>query len=210
MANAEFFTKAFLAFFVVIGPIDLMVIFAALTRRKKPQEQRDIAVRSNVVAFVILLFFSLFGSALLSKVGISIPALKASGGLFLMVIAYKMIFDNDSHGSEYGEEEEKEAKKAEDVSVFPLATPLLAGAGSMSATILFASEAGDDISKHVLLILSFGLVLGIACIAFIMASRLQKFLGVTLVNIITRVMGILLAALAMQFVLDGLQGAGVF
>ena len=210
MTNVEFFTKAFLAFFVVIGPIDLMVIFAALTRGKSAREQRGIAVRASIIAFVILLFFAFFGSALLSSIGISISALRASGGLFLMVIAYKMVFDTVHSGGEYGAEEAKEAKKAEDISVFPLATPLLAGAGSMSATILFASEAGDDVAKCALHILAFFLVLLISCISFIMSSRLQKILGATLLNIIARVMGIVLAALAMQFILDGLHGAGVF
>ena len=210
MTNVEFFTKAFLAFFVVIGPINLMVIFAALTRGKSAREQRDIAVRANIIAFVILLFFAFFGSNLLSSSGISISALRSSGGLFLMVIAYKMIFDTANHGNEYGAEEAKEAKKAEDISVFPLATPLLAGAGAMSATILFASEAGGDVAKSALHILAFFLVLLISCISFIMSSRLQKILGATLLNIIARVMGILLAALAMQFILDGLHGAGVF
>ena len=210
MTDLEFFIKAFVAFFVVIGPIDLMVIFTALTRGKNPKEQKAIAIRSNIIAFVILLFFALFGSALLSSVGISIAALKASGGLFLIMIAYKMVFDTGGNGADYGDDEAKEAKKADDVSVFPLATPLLAGAGSMSATILFTSEAGDDMSKHVILVFAFSLVLVIACIAFIMASRLQKFLGVTFVNIISRVMGIMLAALAMQFIFDGLHDAGVF
>ncbi len=210
MTNTEYFIKAFLAFFVIIGPIDLMVIFAALTRRKTVEEQVNIAVRSNLIAFAILLFFTIFGASLLSSVGISIAALKASGGFLLMVVAYKMIFDTDGHGSDYGEEEAKEAKEATDVTVFPLATPLLAGAGSMSATILFAAEAGDDISKQVLLIFSFGSVLLSAGILFVMASRMQKILGATLVNVITRVMGILLAALSLQFMLDGLHDAGVF
>ena len=210
MTNTEFFIKAFLAFFVIIGPIDLMVIFAALTRRKKPVEQRSIALKSTTIAFVILLFFTLFGSTLLSSVGISIFALKASGGFLLMVVAYKMVFDNDSHGSDYGDEEVAEAKTADDISVFPLATPLLAGAGAMSAAILFSAEAGSDVMKHLLLVTSFASVLLTAFILFVTASRLQKVLGATFVNVITRVMGILLAALALQFMLDGLHDAGVF
>ncbi len=203
--NLEFLTKSFITFFVIIGPIDLMVIFTALTRKDSARDQKIIAFKANLVAFFILVAFTFLGSTILSSIGISIPALKASGGLLLMIVAYKMVFESDSHSSDYGDDEKMEAKTASDVYVFPLATPLIAGGGAMSVTILLSagSEGGDF--KSILVVLAFSGVLVVNYILFTLASRVQKILGPTLINIITRVMGILLAALSVQFIIDALK-----
>ncbi|MGB1360932.1 MAG: MarC family protein [Alphaproteobacteria bacterium] len=208
--DMEFFIKVFSTYFVILGPIDLMVLFAILTRRKSRQVQKEIAFKGCHIAFWILLFFTFFGSWLVQSIGISISALKTSGGLLLMVVAYDMIFGSSGHSTDYGEDEQKEAQSTDDISVFPLATPLLAGAGAMSASILFSAESNGSTAKLLIVIISFTLVLVISYVLFVMASRLQKRVGVTFTNIITRVMGILLSALALQFIFDGLKQSGLF
>ncbi len=210
MTNFEFFIKVFFAYLVVVAPFNMMLIFSALTRNMRAEKQLSIAMKSNLIAFSILAVFVLLGADILRGAGISISALKISGGLLLLVVSHKMIFDSDHGNSDYGEEEKKEAQKSEDVSVFPLATPLLAGAGAISLSILFSAEAGADIVKNTLVIFSLGTVMFVSFLSFVMATKVQKLFGATLVNIITRVMGILLAALGIQFILDGLKNSGLF
>lgn len=210
MTNSEIFIKAFTAFFVVMEPFQFIVIFAALAGNKTVEQKRKIAKKAITIAFFLLLFFTFFGSSLLSGLGISLAALRISGGFLLMIVACKMIFNTDQHKFDYGHGEKEEAAQTDNISVFPLAIPLIAGAGAISVTTLFSSEAHGNIVKYALVIISLTLVLSSIYACLVMSATLQKFLGKTFLNIITRVMGLLLAAMSVQFILDGLKNAGLF
>ncbi len=198
-----FYSKTVSTFFAIIGPIDLAVLFAILTVHNSPSEQRSIALRGCVVAFCILLFFAFFGSWLIQSIGISISAIKISGGLLLVKLAYRMLFDSVSPV-------DMTENATKDISVFPLGTPLLAGAGSISATVVYTADSGALSAQTFVTIWAFTTIIVISFALFIIAGRLHKVLRPSFMDALTRVMGILLMALAIQFILDGLQQAGVF
>ena len=129
-------------FFATIGPADLVLVFAALTERMTTRERRLMALRGTLIATGILLFFAVFGEPLLKLFGITIPALRIAGGVLLLLISIDMVFARHSGGTGTTPEEESEAKKRVDISVFPLATPLIAGPGAISAVILLATAEG--------------------------------------------------------------------
>ena len=200
----ELFLKAFALFFVVIGPFDKIPIFTSLTANHTLQERRAVALKSTLTAFFIALFFILFGVEVLKLVGIGIPALRISGGIFLMAIAFGMLFSSDGT-HDYGKDEKQEALTKKDISIFPLAMPLMVGAGTISLCILLSAEAGKDIYLNLAVISAMGAVVLITCVSLLIIGYIQKFIGKTINNIITRLSGILLGALAVQFVLEGLK-----
>ncbi len=205
----ELAAVALTTFFVTIGPVDVAVLFAVLSRGAEPAQRRAMAIRGTLVAGGILLLFALLGEAVLALLGISIAALYTAGGILLLLIGIDMVFARSSGGVSVTQTESQEARDRADISIFPLATPLLAGPGAMGATILMMSRAaGDPVAQGVVIgALLAIMVLTLNCL--LIASRLQKWLGFTGAHVLTRVLGVLLCALAVQFIFDGLDESGV-
>lgn len=195
--------------FATISPLDTAAMFAALTGSATPKERRFVALKGTVIAGVILFVFALIGDRMLDSLGISLAALRAAGGILLLLMAIDMVFARTSGATSTTQEEEQEAVLKSDISVFPLATPLIAGPGAMSAIILLMANAENDVILQILVLLSlFGiLVLTFACL--LLASRIQQLLGVTGMHVVTRIVGVLLAALAVQFMFDGITQSGI-
>jgi multiple antibiotic resistance protein len=199
----------FTTFFATIGPVDVAVIFAAMTKSSNAKQKRTMAVRGTLIAFAILIIFALMGETLLKTLGISLAALKFSGGILLLLIAIDMVFARTSGGSSTTEEENKEGAGKEDISVFPLATPLIAGPGSMGAIMLLMARAQGDTKTQAIVIASMTAVLLVTLILLLLSGKVQKILGITGIHVISRVFGVILAALAVQFMFDGIAHSGL-
>ena len=200
---------AFTTFFATVGPADVAALFAALTATNTPAERRAIALKGTLLATGILLFFAFFGEAVLASFGISLAALRTAGGILLLLIAIDMVFARPSGGTTTTEEENVEAAARQDISVFPLATPLIAGPGAMGAAILLVADAqGDRVMVAIVVAVLIG-VLALTYVLMLVATQVQRVLGVTGLQVISRVLGILLAALAVQFIFDGISQSGL-
>ncbi|HTJ56702.1 MAG TPA: MarC family protein [Devosiaceae bacterium] len=206
---SETLLLALTTFFATVGPADLALVFAALTSRNTAAERRVFALRGILVAGAILLFFAVFGSALLAIFGISLPALRTAGGALLFLISIDMVFARHSGGTGTTSEEEAEAKTRADISVFPLAMPLIAGPGAISATILLISGAEGDDLKIAAVVAALLLILALSYVAMLAAIPIQRLLGLTGLAVVSRVVGVLLAALSVQFIFDGIKGSGL-
>ncbi len=203
------FLLALSTFFATIGPADLVLVFAALTERMTTAERRVMALRGTLIALGILMFFALFGDPLLKLFGITIPALRIAGGVLLLLISIDMVFARHSGGTGTTPEEESEAKTRHDISVFPLATPLIAGPGAISAVILLATAEGTFTPGWGLVVLALVAILALCYLAMLVAIPIQRLLGLTGLAVVSRVVGVLLAALAIQFLIDGVRTSGL-
>ena len=200
---------SFATFFATIGPIDVIMMFAAMTSRASASARTSMALRGTFIAGVILLAFALAGKTLLSSLGISLAALRVAGGILLLLIGIDMVFARSSGGTSTTDEETREAATKQDISVFPLATPLIAGPGAMGAAILLMADAEGDIVLQLVVI---GCLLGLLLLTLaglLLASQIQKIVGVTAMHVVSRVFGVLLSALAVQFVFDGIAQSGL-
>jgi multiple antibiotic resistance protein len=204
------FLLALSTFFATIGPADLVLVFAALTEKMTTRERRAAALRGTLIATGILLFFAVFGEPLLKLFGITIPALRIAGGVLLLLISIDMVFARHSGGTGTTPEEENEAMKRPDISVFPLATPLIAGPGAISAVILLATAEGAFTVGWLLVIGAMLTILAVCYAAMLVAIPIQRLLGLTGLAVVSRVVGVLLAALAIQFLIDGIKTSGIF
>ena len=205
--TASFFV-AFATFFATVGVADIAFIFAGLTRNYTSRQRFVAATRGVVVAGGILLFFSFVGNLILDVFGITLPALRVAGGILLLLIAIDMVFARHTGGTGTTTEEEAEGMRREDISIFPLAMPLLAGAGSISAVILFTTGARSDI-EFWMVIAALIATLILAWLTLLVAIPIQRILGLTGMSVVARVIGILLTALAVQFVFDGVRESGI-
>lgn len=193
---------AFVTLFVVIDPIGLAPMFVALTPGSDAAHRRSVAIRSCLIGIILLTLFGLFGESVLGYVGISMPAFRISGGILLFITALDMLFERRS------ERRKGQSANKNDPSVFPLATPLIAGPGAMATMILLVGQAdgvSDIITVHLVMIAVVLLVL----MFFLAAGVIERALGDTGINVVTRLLGMLLAALSVQFVLDGLASFGL-
>lgn len=197
MDQAAFIT-AFITLFVIIDPIGLAPMFVALTKGEDAAPRRGIAIRATIIAGVLLVLFGLFGEAVLGFAGISMPAFRIAGGILLFLTALDMLFERRS------ERRKGQASAADDPSVFPLATPLIAGPGSIATMILLTGEAGGDWAVIGIVMLVLVAVLLFVLLAFLSAGLLERALGTTGTNVVSRLLGMLLAALSVQFVVDGI------
>jgi MarC family membrane protein len=195
-------------FFATLGPADLILVYAALTERNTRAERTAMAGRGILIAAGILLFFAVFGQALLNIFGITLPALRIAGGVLLLLISIDMVFARHSGGTGTTPEEENEARTRPDISVFPLATPLIAGPGAISAVILLASPTGLFTIEWAEVIVGMLAILLLCYLGMLVAIPIQRLLGLTGLAVVSRVVGVLLAALAMQFLIDGIKSAG--
>jgi multiple antibiotic resistance protein len=195
----------FILLFVVIDPVGLAPIFSALTQDEPAAARRRLALRGTAIAGAILVVFAIMGDAALRALGIGMPAFQIAGGLLLFLLAVDMLFARHSGIRGATAAEQKEAAARRDVSVFPLAIPLIAGPGALTTVLLMVGEQGDDplVIGAVLGVLA--LVLGLTLVSLLLSTRTMKLLGETGANVVSRVFGVILAALAVQYVLDGLS-----
>lgn len=200
---------AFATFFATIGPFEVAALFAALTPLETPRYRRVMAIRSIAISAGILLVFALFGEILLKSFGISLAALRTGGGILLFLIAIDMVFARQSGGTSTTDKEEREAETKRDISVFPIATPLIAGPGTMSAVILLMADTEGDTARQTVILAALLAVLLTTLASLLAAGKILKILGVTGVQVTGRVFGVLLSALAIQFVFDGIKDSGL-
>ncbi len=200
---------SFATFFATIGPVEAAVLFATLTPKMDRAERAAIAIRATAIAGVLLLIFTLFGQPLLDELGVSIAALQAAGGIILLLIALDMVFAKPTSAFKLTQPEDEEAHNKDDIAVFPLAMPLLAGPGAMSAGILLASNADGN---ALLLATTVGALAGVMLVTLallMLSDRINRMIGITAQRVLMRVFGILLAGIAMQSIFNGLGASGI-
>ncbi|TCM86083.1 MarC family protein [Rhodovulum steppense] len=202
--DPTFYISAFVTLFVVIDPIGLAPLFVALTQGIDSRARRAIAFRAAAIAIGLLTLFGIFGEQVLGFVGISMPAFRIAGGILLFLTALDMLFERRTKRREDQAHEDRP-----DPSVFPLATPLIAGPGAMATMILLIGAAGREPVAMVLIHLVMLAVIGVVLLMFLAAGLIERALGRTGINVVTRLLGMLLAALSVQFVLDGLRDFGL-
>ena len=200
----EIFWTAFATLFVMIDPIGLAPMFAALTAGSTLRRRAIIGARGIGVAALLLVFFGVAGDKALATIGVSIPAFRIAGGLMLFLLAIDMLFEKRTERREKRPGEEHR----DDPSVFPLATPLIAGPGALAAMILLTSEHPGDAAGQSAVFLAGAAVLAITFIVFLATELIERLLGPTGIKVLTRLFGMLLGALAVQFVLDGVAAFG--
>lgn len=197
-----FFLGALATIFSVVDPVGVAPLFLALTPTMEKAERLRTMKRAVIVATVILLIFAAVGRAALSSLAITVPAFSIAGGILMLLIAIDMLFARPSRTRETPEEG-IEALSSTDVSVFPLAIPILSGPGSIAAVILYMAQAGTDVLKIAAVLASVLIALIASYITMRLSTLVLRILGETGINVVGRVIGILLAALAVQFVLNG-------
>lgn len=200
---------AFTTLFAVIGPIDVAAVYAGLSAGMSPSKRRRTAIKGVIVAAIILLFFAFFGHGLLHYLGITLASLKTAGGILLLLVGINMVMGQSSTTDSTTADEDEAVAQRTDLSVFPLATPLIAGAGTMGAIVLLMADAQGDPFRVAAVLVALGLNLGLSLAFLLMATQIQKLLGITGLNAIARVIGVLLTALAVQFIFDGIRGSDV-
>ena len=193
------------ALLVIIDPPGTAAIFAAMTARDSAAEKREQATRAVVIALIVLGVFGLLGARLLGSLGIGLAALRISGGILLFLTAAAMVTASGATRGASTSEREAAIRTEEDISVFPLAIPLIAGPGAMTTMVLLRSEAAYDTAKIAALLAGLIVSLGATFVALMAARHVARLLGHTGSNVIGRVLGVLLAALAAQIILDGLH-----
>jgi multiple antibiotic resistance protein len=199
----ELFVSAFVTLFVVIDPPGCAPIFAGLTRGAEGAQRRSMAIKSVVIASLILLFFALLGEGLLQLLGITLAAFRIAGGIMLFLIALEMVFERRTARREERAQEVSTSGRHDDISVFPMAMPMIAGPGSIaSVMLLMARSRGTEETLVVLAALAVNLLLTL--IALIAAGTMLRIVGRKVEATITRLLGVILAALAVQFVIDGI------
>jgi multiple antibiotic resistance protein len=201
----ELFVSSFITFFVVIDPPGCAPIFAGLTAGTTPMHRRVMAVRAVLVAGLILIGFALFGEALLRALGISLNAFKIAGGIMLFLIALEMVFEKRTERREDRAEKVK-ASEAPDISIFPIAMPMIAGPGSIASVMLLMSQ-NDGIERSGAVLAAMAAILALTLLALLTAGPLMRLVGAKIEAVISRLLGVLLGALATQFVIDGIRAS---
>jgi len=205
------FLSAFVTFFVVIDPLGCAPIFASLTRGASAVQRRAMAIRSTLIATAILAVFALVGEPLLRALGISLAAFRIAGGIMVFLIALEMVFEKRTERREGRAEEisrraiETNKVEPEDISVFPMAIPMIAGPGSIATVMLVTSH--NHGAALVIVLAALAVTLTLMLIALLAAGPIMRVLGDKLEATITRILGVLLAALAAQFVIDGVKAS---
>jgi len=205
-------TASLVTFFVVIDPIGVAPIFASLTEGSNAAHKRRMAIKSVLIATAVLLGFAFGGEWLLGALHVSLDAFRAAGGVLLFMLALDMIFETRSKRREERADALNDADSTmpgthEDISVFPMAIPMLAGPGAIASIMLFMSEAAGSPVGQVLVFAGMAANLVVCLVLFLAAGTLMRLIGDTLAAMITRILGVILAALAAQFIFDGIAGA---
>jgi multiple antibiotic resistance protein len=202
----ELFISAFVTLFVVIDPPGCAPIYASITADANAQQRRSMAIRSVIVAGGILLVFALFGEALLSSLHIELNSFRIAGGIMLFLIALDMVFEKRTERREQRAQKVIDTPEIEDVSIFPMAMPMIAGPGSIASVMLLVSQ-NEGLDRALTILAALVAVLLLTLLALLTAGPLMKLLGAKAEAVITRLLGVLLAALAAQFVIDGLRAS---
>ncbi len=202
---------SFVTFFVAIDPVAMAPMFTTMTARMTPEWRRQMAIKSVTIATGILLAFAFGGAWLLEQIHVSIDAFRIAGGMLLFLIAVDMLFEKrserrDERAEKVAAEQAKHPEHQDDISVFPLAIPLIAGPGAIASIMLFFAEH-EGLAERGMILLGVGANLALCLTAFLLSGPLSKIMGPTVGSMLTRVFGILLAALAAQFVVDGIRNA---
>lgn len=206
MASYDSIVNAFTTLLVTVDPPGLAPLFLGLTHGMTRQQRKLVASRGVVLAFCILTIFALFGAAILQTLGISMGAFRIAGGLMLFVIAFEMIFELRQQRRSRSSDAAITKEHLHHLAVFPIAIPLVAGPGALSATVLIAGTL-DGVVGKLELIGVIGVVMGLVVAALFLAQKVDRVLGVSGRILLTRLLGILLAALSIQFIVDGVRSA---
>ena len=207
MFDMELFLSAFAVLFVIIDPPGCAPIFATLTKGTSRKHQRTMAFKSVIVAAVILFGFAYGGEWIFAKLGISLDALRIAGGIMLFIIGLNMVFEKRTEKREgRAEDVLEEASAPEDISVFPMGIPMIAGPGTMASLLILMGKAAGR-PQELAILAALAAVLLVTLGSFLVSGLLIKLMGKSVTDVLTRVLGVLLATLAAQFILDGIKGA---
>jgi multiple antibiotic resistance protein len=201
------FVSALIVFVVVVDPLGLVPLYIALTQDFGARQRRMIALRGAAIGFAIVVFFAYFGDLVLSTLSIGMPAFRISGGALLFWIAFEMLFIHRAERRERSVDEGALEQEAHDIAVFPLAIPLISGPGVITSTLLLMDRYGSTLGGQFLVLGAAALAIGGVAILLLIADRIQKLLGRTIIHTVSRVLGIVLAALAAQTILSGITSA---
>ncbi len=201
----DFAAAAIVTLLVTLDPPGLAPIFLSVTRGMDAAQRRVVAIRASIIAFCLLAFFALAGDVLLRALGVSLPAFRIAGGLLLFWIAFEMVFERRNERKQNAAEVAITQDHIQNVAAFPLAIPLMAGPGALTAMMLLAGRAAGDLMMLGLLVGIAGLVVLSCTITFLLATPISRLLGVTGNVVLTRLLGVILAAMAVQFVVDGIK-----
>jgi multiple antibiotic resistance protein len=204
MPTYDSLLNAFLTILVTIDPPGLAPLFLAVTRGMNRDERMQVSVRASVIAFAVLAVFALAGAAVLTAFGITLPAFRVAGGFLLFFIAFEMVFEKRQDRKEKISDVAITKDLIHNIAAFPLAIPLIAGPGAISATVLLSGSFHGWIAQASLVLIIL-VCLGLTYLVFVLAERIDGILGQTGRSILTRLLGVILAALAVQFVADGIK-----
>jgi len=204
-ADSDLLLSALATLLVTVDPLGLVPIFISLTATLDAAGRRVVALWSTIIAFIVLALFALGGEMLLDLLGIGLPAFRVAGGLLLFYTAFEMVFERRQARKEGLAESAMSRDEMRNLAAFPLAIPLMAGPGAITASILLAPPAGSDLTRLTGLLIIIAAVCLICLAVFLASEPLQKILGETARTVLTRLLGIVLAALAVQFVADGVK-----
>lgn len=202
---ADFITSAIATLLVVADPVLLSALFLGITHGMTREHRREVALRGSIIAFSILLAAGLGGAKLLDLLGISLSAFRIAGGLLLLSAAAEMVFDRRGERLKSTVEQAITIDHVRNIAAFPLAIPLMAGPGAITAMILLAGRAEGRVTWLLSLYGVAALVMAACFVSFLMAERISRLMGVTGQAVLSRLLGIILAALAVQFVIDGVS-----
>jgi multiple antibiotic resistance protein len=200
----ELYLSALVTFFVVIDPPGCAPIYAGLTHGATPAHRRSMAIRAVVVAAIILFVFAAVGEVMLHALGVSLAAFRIAGGIMLFLIALEMVFEKRTERREDRAAKVAQTPEVEDVSIFPMAMPMIAGPGSIASVMLMMSR-NHGLEKVAAVLAALATILALTLVALLAAGPLMRLLGARIEAVITRILGVLLGALAVQFVIDGIR-----
>lgn len=204
MPSYESLFNAFVTLLVTIDPPGLAPLFLAVTRGMNREQRRQVSVRASIIGFLVIALFAVAGASILSVFGITLPAFRVAGGFLLFFIAFEMVFERRQDRKEKSADVAITKDHIHNIAAFPLAIPLIAGPGAISATVLLSSSYHGIAGQLSLLAIILACLL-ITYVVFILAERIDRILGQTGRSILTRLLGVILAALAVQFVADGIK-----
>jgi multiple antibiotic resistance protein len=196
----EIFIQTFFLYFIVIDPLGNTPLFLSITQNMDTNEKIRIALSATIIASIILLFFALLGSTILSYLNISYPAFTIGGGIILLIIAIEMLFDKRQQ-----RKEEDIDLNSDNISAFPLATPIIAGPAAITSVIVSVSDIGTNFTNQTAGLFSLVLVLFLTFIIFFIASKFSKIINKKIISVISRVVAIILVGLSVQYILDGIK-----
>ena len=199
------FLENFVLIFVAIDPISLLPIFASFTQGLNKKDLKTLCFRSSLTAFIILLLFWLFGSRVLELMGVSINSLRIVGGMFLMIIAYQMVFEQRQQRRKDTAEKALDDEALSSLATFPLATPLIAGPGAITIVMLLSEKSGESINAHLIGFSPIFIIILLSALSLWLSGKMAKKLPSSVLSVIQRTFGLLLGALAIEFVIQGIK-----